>query len=205
MPYARPLMDFAEHMEALLAANSGGPYVRSRDSFPLGRIRTPLARPDIVNMIHLDGHLFHLKVVVLLRDLADAVRSAARMGYHGNDVGLQVRIVEDSMTHLDSVVRMLPCSQYIVLDFDKVSQQPEVAAESFAQFIGFKVTAKDFINAVNGARKTRPVHNASIPRFGNTLTLEEFFSLRSEMWPLLHSAKMKHFFFPTKPSDWPYS
>lgn len=67
--------------------------MRARDSYPLGRVRTPLARPDLVNMIHLDGVLYRLKVVVLLRDLAKTVRSASRMGYHGGDVGVQVNFL----------------------------------------------------------------------------------------------------------------
>eukprot|EP00271_Cylindrocystis_brebissonii_P000910 TRINITY_DN1109_c0_g1_i1.p1 TRINITY_DN1109_c0_g1~~TRINITY_DN1109_c0_g1_i1.p1 ORF type:complete len:412 (+),score=26.99 TRINITY_DN1109_c0_g1_i1:415-1650(+) len=101
LPYARPLKQYAREVAHRLSEAGPGPYVRSRDSFPLGRVRTPLARPDLVNLQQLDGHLFRLKVVVLLRDLANSVRSAARMGYHGGDVGLQVRIVEDSMVYLD--------------------------------------------------------------------------------------------------------
>ena len=70
---------------------AGTPYLRARDSYPLGRVRTPLARPDLLAFLQMDGLLFDLKVVVLSRGLPDAIRSAFRMGYHGNDLGLQVR------------------------------------------------------------------------------------------------------------------
>ena len=65
-------------------------YVRSRDSYPLGRTRTPLARPDLIHMLNLDGRLFSLKVLVLLRNLSDCIRSAHRMGWDTGDAGLQV-------------------------------------------------------------------------------------------------------------------
>ena len=65
-------------------------YVRSRDSYPLGRLRTPLARPDLIHMLYLDGRLFSLKVVVLLRNLSDCIRSAHRMGWDMGDADLQV-------------------------------------------------------------------------------------------------------------------
>lgn len=41
---------------------AGSPYLRARDSYPLGRVRTPLARPDLLEFLQLDGLLFDLKV-----------------------------------------------------------------------------------------------------------------------------------------------
>lgn len=73
-----------------LTTCGAGPYLRARDSYPLGRVRTPLARPDLFHFLELDGHVYNLKVVVLQRSLADAVRSVYRAGYHGGDIGLQV-------------------------------------------------------------------------------------------------------------------
>ncbi|CAI5525620.1 unnamed protein product [Closterium sp. Naga37s-1] len=128
LPYARPLRAYAKEMAVRLAEIGSSVYLRARDSYPLGRVRTPLARPDLVHMLQLDGLLFNLKVVVISRGLPDAVRSAYRMGYHGGDLGLQVRIVEDEMVFLDTTMRMIPCSKYIVLDFDWVADSPEVSA-----------------------------------------------------------------------------
>ncbi|CAI5527829.1 unnamed protein product, partial [Closterium sp. Naga37s-1] len=125
LPYARPLRAYAKEMAVRLAETGNAAYLRARDSYPLGRVRTPLARPDLVHMLQLDGLLFNLKVVVISRGLPDAVRSAYRMGYHGGDLGLQVRIVEDEMVFLDTTMRMIPCSKYIVLDFDWVADSPE--------------------------------------------------------------------------------
>jgi len=50
-------------------------------------VRTPLARPDLFHFLELDGHVYNLKVVVLQRSLADAVRSVYRAGYHGGTSG----------------------------------------------------------------------------------------------------------------------
>ncbi|CAI5995289.1 unnamed protein product [Closterium sp. NIES-65] len=166
LPYARPLRAYAKEMAVRLAEIGSSAYLRARDSYPLGRVRTPLARPDLVHMLQLDGLLFNLKVVVISRGLPDAVRSAYRMGYHGGDLGLQVRIVEDEMVFLDTTMRMIPCSKYIVLDFDWVADSPELVAEPLADFLGMGLTAEDVIAGVKGATQTKPKHQTEYPEFG---------------------------------------
>ncbi|GJP52877.1 hypothetical protein CLOM_g11963 [Closterium sp. NIES-68] len=202
LPYARPLRAYAKEMAVRLAEIGNSPYLRARDSYPLGRVRTPLARPDLVHMLQLDGLLFNLKVVVISRGLPDAVRSAYRMGYHGGDLGLQVRIVEDEMVFLDTTMRMIPCSKYIVLDFDWVADSPELVAEPLAEFLGMGLTAQDVIAGVKGATQTKPKHQTEYPEFGGQ-ALDEFFSVRADMWPLLLACRSTPFFRPLHPRDWP--
>ncbi|CAI5937712.1 unnamed protein product [Closterium sp. NIES-64] len=202
LPYARPLRAYAKEMAVRLAEIGSSAYLRARDSYPLGRVRTPLARPDLVHMLQLDGLLFNLKVVVISRGLPDAVRSAYRMGYHGGDLGLQVRIVEDEMVFLDTTMRMIPCSKYIVLDFDWVADSPELVAEPLADFLGMGLTAEDVIAGVKGATQTKPKHQTEYPEFGGQ-ALDEFFSVRADMWPLLLACRSTPFFRPLHPRDWP--
>ncbi|CAI7739277.1 unnamed protein product [Closterium sp. NIES-53] len=202
LPYARPLRAYAKEMAVRLAEIGSSAYLRARDSYPLGRVRTPLARPDLVHMLQLDGLLFNLKVVVISRGLPDAVRSAYRMGYHGGDLGLQVRIVEDEMVFLDTTMRMIPCSKYIVLDFDWVADSPELVAEPLADFLGMGLTAGDIIDGVKGATQTKPKHQTEYPEFGGQ-ALDEFFSVRADMWPLLLACRSTPFFRPLHPRDWP--
>ncbi|CAI5500072.1 unnamed protein product [Closterium sp. Naga37s-1] len=202
LPYARPLRAYAKEMAVRLAEIGSSAYLRARDSYPLGRVRTPLARPDLVHMLQLDGLLFNLKVVVISRGLSDAVRSAYRMGYHGGDLGLQVRIVEDEMVFLDTTMRMIPCSKYIVLDFDWVADSPELVAEPLADFLGMGLTAEDIVAGVKGATQTKPKHQTEYPEFGGQ-ALDEFFSVRADMWPLLLACRSTPFFRPLHPRDWP--
>eukprot|EP00850_Spirogloea_muscicola_P006980 SM000034S12734 [mRNA] locus=s34:482360:484600:- [translate_table: standard] len=203
LPYARPLVEYVREMSLRLAAAGKGPYLRARDSYPMGRVRTPLARPDLVSFLELDGLLFKLKVVVIMRNLAAAVRSAFRAGYHSDDLGLQVRIVEDEMVYLDASVRMLPCGSYIVLDFDKVLERPELLAGGLAEFLELDLSVGDVESAVRTARSTQPRHhNDTMPLFGSQ-RLDDFFAFRRSMWPLLAAAEAAPYFYPLRPNDWP--
>lgn len=202
LPYARPFRELAKEMAARLAAIKSGPYLRARDSYPLGRVRTPLARPDLISLAQLSGLLFDLKIIVLQRGLSDAIRSAYRMGYHGNDIGLQVRIVEDEMTFLDATIRTMPCGMYLVLDFDWIADDPKLMAEPLAKFLGMGVTKEDVVSSIHKAMRSKPSHNATYPTFGNQ-KLEEFFALRSDMWPMLAACRAAPYFWPQNQRDWP--
>jgi len=64
------------------------------------------------------------------------------------------------------------------------------------------VSAEDVVRAVMSAKQTKPKHQTEYPEFGGQ-PMEEFFALRTDMWPLLASCRLTPYFWPHHPRDWP--
>eukprot|EP00270_Netrium_digitus_P016104 TRINITY_DN5731_c0_g1_i1.p1 TRINITY_DN5731_c0_g1~~TRINITY_DN5731_c0_g1_i1.p1 ORF type:complete len:342 (-),score=78.29 TRINITY_DN5731_c0_g1_i1:116-1009(-) len=208
LPYARSLHDFAAQVASRMAplAEKKAVYLRARDPFPMGRIRTPLARPDLVNLAMFDGVLYNLKVVVMLRNASDAVRWGVERGFDNDDVGLQVRLLEASLVYLDASIRMLPCGSFVIINIDHIIKNPQQGLEDLAQFLEIgDIHMSDVIQALKSAisvLKIRDASSANYPKFGDT-SLEKFFSIRKQLWPLLTACSHIPYFRPQHPADWP--
>eukprot|EP00850_Spirogloea_muscicola_P009691 SM000055S18225 [mRNA] locus=s55:115432:117493:+ [translate_table: standard] len=127
-------------------------YLRARDPFPMGRIRTPLARPDLVSLALFDGILYDLKVLVLVHEPREMVAWSVARKYDGNDVGRQVRMVEDSLVYLDASVRMLHCGSYAVFDTPLLSKHPDAMVDKLTEFLELPVTKEEVHKALRVAR-----------------------------------------------------
>lgn len=205
LPYARHAHDFGTEITARLHSQGDlRGYLRSRDPFPMGRIRTPLARPDLISLALFDGILYNLKVLVLVRNASLSVGWSVSKGFHNNDIGLQVRLAEDSMVYLDACMRMLPCSTYAAIDVDLAIQTPEVLVHKLKDFLDVPdVSESDVQKALRSAKSvySAPVLD-TLPDFAGT-RIEDFFELRRPMWPLLSACRGVPFFSPRHPHHWP--
>jgi hypothetical protein len=92
--------------------------------------------PDVMQLLQLHhrGH-FDLKVVLLHRDPTAAVLSALRRGFT-KDLGLQLRTVEFSLSHLESVLRAVPCQHMFLLPYPLLTHRPVDLARQLAGFLG---------------------------------------------------------------------
>lgn len=75
-------------------------------------------------------------------------------------------------------------------------------ADPLARFLDMGVTGEDIVFAVHQAKRTKPKHNASYPTFGEQ-SLEEFYALRSDLWPMMAACRASPYFWPQKQHDWP--
>eukprot|EP00850_Spirogloea_muscicola_P021780 SM000261S09979 [mRNA] locus=s261:147798:150152:- [translate_table: standard] len=182
-----------------------GSYLRARDPFPMGRIRTPLARPDLVSLALFDGILYDLKVLVLVHEPREMVAWSVAKKYDGNDVGRQVRMVEDSLVYLDASVRMLHCGSYAVFDTPLLSKHPDAMVDKLTEFLELPVTKDEVRKALRVARTEWLTGSAEdLPLFHGK-SLDYFFEGREPMWPLLSACRGVLPFRPTRPSHWPSS
>ncbi|CAI7832200.1 unnamed protein product [Closterium sp. NIES-53] len=219
LPYSRHVYDFGVRMSTALKSKLQDTnfYLRARDPFPMGRIRTPLARPDLISLATFHGILYNLKLVVLVRNLTDTVLWSVLRRFHNDDVGLQARLIEDSMVYIDASLRTLPCGTFSLIDVDALVKRPKTASTALAQFLGLPGVAKEevFSAIQRGKEKWEPTltvqsglgatadgdEAAEVTFDGQAL--EVFFQQRVGLWPLLDAAKGKPVFVPRNPQDWP--
>ncbi|CAI6001518.1 unnamed protein product [Closterium sp. NIES-64] len=212
LPYSRHVYDFGVRMSTALKSKlqDTNYYLRARDPFPMGRIRTPLARPDLISLATFHGILYNLKLVVLVRNLTDTVLWSVLRRFHNDDVGLQARLIEDSMVYIDASLRTLPCGTFSLIDVDALVKRPKTASTALAQFLGLPGVAKEevFSAIQRGKEKWEPTltvqsglgatadgdEAAEVTFDGQAL--EVFFQQRVGLWPLLDAAKGKPVFVP---------
>eukprot|EP00271_Cylindrocystis_brebissonii_P002448 TRINITY_DN1306_c0_g1_i1.p1 TRINITY_DN1306_c0_g1~~TRINITY_DN1306_c0_g1_i1.p1 ORF type:complete len:366 (+),score=50.93 TRINITY_DN1306_c0_g1_i1:814-1911(+) len=218
-PYSRNVNDFGTEVAvrltkvvadaAMKAAGDAVPppavYVRARDPFSMGRVRTPLARADLVNMAVYDGIQYKLKVISLTRNLTEAILWSVSRNFHADDLGLQVRLIEDSLVYLDTQLRMLPCASHLMLDVNEILDKPESVAGAMADFMELDgVSGASVLKALRAARTAYSASPATstLPLF-NGETVENFFASRSPLWPLFSAARGVPYFKPSAPTQWP--
>ncbi|CAI5465675.1 unnamed protein product [Closterium sp. Yama58-4] len=212
LPYSRHVYDFGVRMSTALKSKlqDTNYYLRARDPFPMGRIRTPLARPDLISLATFHGILYNLKLMVLVRNLTDTVLWSVLRRFHNDDVGLQARLIEDSMVYVDASFRTLPCGTFSLIDVDALVKRPKTASTALAQFLGLPGVAKEevFSAIQRGKEKWEPTltvqsglgatadgdEAAEVTFDGQAL--EVFFQQRVGLWPLLDAAKGKPVFVP---------
>eukprot|EP00897_Mesotaenium_endlicherianum_P007667 jgi/Mesen1/6929/ME000036S06257 len=206
MPYTRHAHDFGMQMAARLQSQVGsnGLYFRARDPFPMGRVRTPLARPDLTSLALFDGVLYNLKVLAIVRNASKAVAWSVERNFHADDVGLQVRLIEDSLVYLDASLRMLPCSSYAAIDFEMLVTHPEQISRQLSRFLAAPTVGEDDVRrALKSARSAwvAPPDDL-LPEFSGA-SVDTFFDARAGMWPLMTACSRVPFFSPSSPSSWP--
>ena len=84
----------------------------AEDSFPTGALRKSgrvFMRPDLINLQKLDGILFNIKYLIILRNTTDTTLSALRRNFF-TDLDPALRTVEHTLTYIESALRGLVCS-----------------------------------------------------------------------------------------------
>eukprot|EP01041_Mallomonas_annulata_P002281 gene2281-4439_t len=93
----------------------------SEDSFPTGAIRKSgrlFMRPDLINLQKLDGILFDIKYIIILRN-----------------VTVKLRTVEHTLTYVEAAMRGVPCHKTFIAHYEHVLTDPSAYIGPLSDFL----------------------------------------------------------------------
>jgi hypothetical protein len=172
----------------------------SEDSFPTGAIRKSgrvFMHPDLVNLHMMDGVLFNVKYLIILRNITDTSLSALRRNFFPT-VDQELRTVEHTLTYIESAMRGIPCHKTFIAHYEHVLYKPEDYMEPLAQFLELDAAGRAALKATlrrrTGKLPSRKAHN--LMKYPDCKRLEadecykkianqveDFFIPRGHMWP----------------------
>lgn len=172
----------------------------SEDSFPTGAIRKSgrvFMRPDIINLHELDGVMFNVKYLIIIRNTTDTALSALRRNFF-SDIDTELRTVEHTLTYIEAAMRAVPCNKVFIAHYEHVLADPIAFYEPIASFLELGEYNKK-------ALKERLEHSGKLPsRKEHKMTqykecqnlldekqcydkvsriIDDFFTKRAFMWP----------------------
>jgi len=175
----------------------------AEDSFPTGAIRKQgrlFMRPDIVNLQKLDGVLFNIKYLLIIRNVTDTAMSALRRNFVTN-VDAELRAVEHTLTYIESALKRVPCHKVFIAHYEHAIAEPSAYVEPLSAFLELNAQQKSQLEArlkkSSGKPVTRKVHKlthypdckaaglSDTTQCYNALQnlLDAFFLERGFMWP----------------------
>eukprot|EP01035_Chromulina_nebulosa_P018513 gene18513-24230_t len=200
---SKQLEGFKEQMK--LRLDSGNPKCKriydAEDSFPTGAIRKSgrvFMRPDIINLQLLDGIVYNIKYLLILRNTTDTALSALRRNFFSH-VDSELRTVEHTLTYLESALRGVPCNRIFIAHYEHVLAEPSAYKEPLANFLELSSKEKEVLFSrlsKNGKIPPRKVHKLTQYKecqqqnlneeqcYGKiTNIIEKFIKDRDFMWP----------------------
>jgi hypothetical protein len=100
--------------------------------------------PDLVNLQKLDGKLFRIKYLVILRNVTDTAMSAFRRNFFSEiDTGL--RTVEHTMIYIQAALQGVPCHQIFLAHYEHVLHSPHKYMEPLAKFMELNSNGKQML------------------------------------------------------------
>ena len=172
----------------------------SEDSFPTGAIRKSgriFMRPDIINLQELDGVMFNIKYLIIIRNTTDTALSALRRNFF-SDIDTELRTVEHTLTYIEAAMRGVPCNKVFIAHYEHVLADPIAFYEPLVSFLELgeynKKALKERLEH-SGKLPTRKAHKMTqYKECQNILDeqqcynkvsqlIEEFFTKRAFMWP----------------------
>lgn len=151
-------------------------------SFPFDKPRTPLRRPDILDLMDLTDALLELRLLVLYRDPVSAVYSALRRGFSNNPCH-EAKIAEDNHLYIERQLSQLHPEYYRTVQFEQILATPTACIRPIADWFG--IDASLLANGVS--RVGECMQRDQIPA-NVRLSLEQFFTpSRVGQWKSLYS------------------
>ncbi len=175
----------------------------AEDSFPTGAIRKQgrvFMRPDLVNLQKLDGVLFNIKYLLIMRNVTDTAMSALRRNFVTN-VDLELRAVEHTLTYIEASLKRVPCSKIFLAHYEHILAEPNSYIKPLSAFLELDNKREDALRGrltKPGKHVTRKVHK--LTNYPDCVTaglgsdavacysalqtlLDDFFQERGYMWP----------------------
>jgi len=188
-----------------LRAETGLPPCKTiydaEDSFPTGAIRKAgrvFMRPDLVHLQAMDGILFNIKYLLILRNTTDTAMSALRRNFF-SDIPMELRTVEHTLTYVEAALRKVPCHKIFIAHYEHVLAEPRAYLEPLSQFMELSNEAKTILKQRLGKPGKLPSRKAhKLDQYeeckSEKLTgagcyqkvhkiVDSFFIDRSFMWP----------------------
>ena len=175
----------------------------AEDSFPTGAIRKQgrlFMRPDIVNLQKLDGVVFNIKYLLIMRNVTDTAMSALRRNFVTN-VDAELRAVEHTLSYIESSLKRVPCQKIFIAHYEHAIAQPSAYIEPLSSFLELNALQKAQLELrlkkSSGKPVTRKVHklthypDCKAAGLSDTTLcytalqnlLDSFFLERGFMWP----------------------
>ncbi len=184
----------------------------AEDSFPTGAIRRHgrlFMRPDIINLQKLDGVMFNVKYLILLRNVTDTAMSALRRNFV-NNVDSELRAVEHTLTYIESALKRIPCHKVFIGHYEHVLADPKSYIQPLAAFLDLNSAQRAELSKrldKPGESVSRKVHRLTqypdckgaglgddVERCYKALSdlLDDFFLDRGYMWPTFAANGFDH-------------
>ena len=174
----------------------------AEDSFPTGAIRKHgrvFMRPDIVNLQQLDGVMFNVKYLLILRNVTDTALSALRRNFF-SAVDPELRTVEHTLTYVEAALRGVPCHKIFIAHYEHALTDPHAFLEPLSQFLELAPAAKRILKERLSKQAKRPSRKAhKLTQYQECAAsgisdekkcytkivtlLDDFFNTRRFMWP----------------------
>eukprot|EP00038_Savillea_parva_P029640 m.72421 g.72421 ORF g.72421 m.72421 type:complete len:867 (+) comp8782_c1_seq1:216-2816(+) len=159
----------------------------SRDSYPEGFGCGSLAHPDLVYLAQLDGIVFDLRVLVVVRDPVAAVLSSVRRfnvkEFTYKNYQFQARAVQEGLTMINNGLAAVPCGKAYVLPYDDMLQDPAPYASPLGRL--FSVDPSDLEASMTRQLKAPKPKPMAGDRAEMKQHLQDFFDEQKFMWPIL--------------------
>jgi len=182
-------------MEAYNAEGMNSPGGQCRtiydglNSFPHGYMKHTgrmFAHPDIVNLQMLDGVLFDIRYIVMVRNTVETVvTSLSRRAARGVDETL--RGAESNLVYMEHALRGIPCAKIFIAHYEFIRAAPEAFLEPLTDFLALapekKSVLKSNLLALKEKAKLQPdVKSVASDRQVWNIVFK-FFNGRNKMWP----------------------
>ena len=110
----------------------------AEDSFPTGAIRARgrlFMRPDLINLAELDGKIFDVRYLLIVRNTTDTVMSSLRRNFFV-DLDSALRTVEHTLTYIESALKQVSCGKVFVAHYEHVLADPAAYVGPLSGFLG---------------------------------------------------------------------
>jgi hypothetical protein len=114
----------------------------AEDSFPTGAIRLRerlFMRPDLVNLQELDGKLFDVKYLLIVRNTTDTLLSSLRRNFF-TEIDTALRTVEHTLTYIESSLKRVPCGKVFIAHYEHVLADPMAYHQPLVNFLELDTT-----------------------------------------------------------------
>lgn len=121
----------------------------AEDSFPTGAIRKSgriFMRPDLINLQKLDGKIFNIKYIIILRNVTDTALSALRRNFFYT-VDEELRTVEHILTYLEAAIRSIPCHKIFIAHYEHVLADPNAYVTPLSDFLQLGPKGKQVLSS----------------------------------------------------------
>ena len=172
-----------------------------QDSFPFQMVRSPMRafnHPDMSNLEYLNGKIFNIKYVVLVRNVTDCFISALRRGFPDAVVSGR-QTISLLLSYLESSLASIPCSRIFYLNFEHALGDPLSYLDPLSAFLelnekeknSMKVNLQEILKPHKSKKTTTNVkYYEECKNMNATECLDiikkvskEYFDYRSYMWP----------------------
>ena len=98
-------------------------------------------RPDLINLQKLDGKMFNIKYLIILRNTTDTIFSSLRRNFFPN-TDIALRTVEQTLVYMEAALRRVPCHKIFIAHYEHVLGDPAAYVKPLSTFLELTESAQ---------------------------------------------------------------